>query len=1038
MVRGGWRWLLAGALAVTALIGQANAATLYISEFVNGVSTVGTTLPPVPPQPSVANQTVALSGASAQSAAFNSKTRVVSLICDEGCSVSFGDNPTATTTNYLLQQGVPVSFGVIQGQKVAVIYNPAGNSGGGGGGGGGTSSSFGATFPLTGTAAGFINSATGNMVGATVDNGSGGLNVNIVGGGGSGGTSSNFGSAFPSAGTAAGFTDGTDMRAAQVFDLDTGAGTEYDIGASIRLPSSGGSVAGGTATNPLRVDPTGTTTQPVSGTVTANAGTGNFTVVQGTATNLKAQVVGAGTAGSQTGGVLTVQGDPSGTPIPISGSTTVSGTVTANQGTSPWVVSNGGTFAVQATQAGSWTVTANAGTNLNTSALALDATVAKLNLAQGSTTSGQTGPLVQGAVTTSAPSYTTAQTSPLSLTTAGALRIDGSGSTQPVSGTVTANQGGSWTVTANAGTNLNTSALATSANQTNASQKTQIVDGSGNVIGSTSNNLNVQCANCSASGVSQTDEGTFTAGTSAFASAGGFYQTTATSNALTNGQYGTFQTTANRALFTNLRNATGTEVGTATTPLQVSLANTGSNSTAVTVTGAGGSFPVTGATSNASSAVATSSTNVPSVAYNYAFNGTTWDQLQDDASKNLKVAVNAALPAGTNVIGHVITDSGSTTAVTQTTSPWIVAGGGTAGSPGTAALTIQGIGSGTPVPVSGTFFQATQPISIASGQVASGAYSSGSIASGAVASGAVASGAYVSGSIADGAVVTLGAKADAKSTATDTTAVTAMQVLKEISFQAQNPAALPSNQSTNEAQINGVTPLMGNGVTGTGSQRVTIASDNTSNSNPWLVNGNVTPADAAALGTTSIRTYSLGGVYNGSTVDLAREAANSTNSTGTGLPSAQVMGQCDDVSQTAITENSFGNARIDCATHAQVVTLAPSATVGGTSLFTLTAAASTNATNVKNAAGQVYGISGYTISATPAWLSLYNNSGTPTCGTSIIQQYLIPGNTSGSGFNISFDVPKGFATGIAFCLTTGIAGTGSVAATSYVVNFDFK
>lgn len=36
-----------------------------------------------------------------------------------------------------------------------------------------------------------------------------------------------------------------------------------------------------------------------------------------------------------------------------------------------------------------------------------------------------------------------------------------------------------------------------------------------------------------------------------------------------------------------------------------------------------------------------------------------------------------------------------------------------------------------------------------------------------------------------------------------------------------------SNQSTNEAQINGVTPLMGNGVSGTGSQRVNIASDNT-------------------------------------------------------------------------------------------------------------------------------------------------------------------------------------------------------------------
>lgn len=39
--------------------------------------------------------------------------------------------------------------------------------------------------------------------------------------------------------------------------------------------------------------------------------------------------------------------------------------------------------------------------------------------------------------------------------------------------------------------------------------------------------------------------------------------------------------------------------------------------------------------------------------------------------------------------------------------------------------------------------------------------------------------------------------------------------------------ALPANQSINVSQINGITPLMGNGTTGTGSQRVTIASDNT-------------------------------------------------------------------------------------------------------------------------------------------------------------------------------------------------------------------
>ena len=51
----------------------------------------------------------------------------------------------------------------------------------------------------------------------------------------------------------------------------------------------------------------------------------------------------------------------------------------------------------------------------------------------GSTTSGQTGNLDMAAVTSSSPAYTNGQTNALSLTTAGALRIDGSAATQPVS-----------------------------------------------------------------------------------------------------------------------------------------------------------------------------------------------------------------------------------------------------------------------------------------------------------------------------------------------------------------------------------------------------------------------------------------------------------------------------------------------------------------------------------------------------------------------------------------------------------------------------
>jgi hypothetical protein len=146
----------------------------------------------------------------------------------------------------------------------------------------------------------------------------------------------------------------------------------------------------------------------------------------------------------------------------------------------------------------------------------------------------------------------------------------------------------------------------------------------------------VNCSNCSGSGVSVTDEAAFTAGTSLFAPGGGFYQTTATSNPLTNGQQGLWQMTANRAGFVNLRNAAGTEIGTSSTPVQVSVANTGANGTAMLVTGTGGAFPAT-----------------------------------------------------------------------QSTSPWIVAGGGTAGTPGTAVLTVQGVGSGTAIPVSGTFWPYT-------------------------------------------------------------------------------------------------------------------------------------------------------------------------------------------------------------------------------------------------------------------------------------------------------------------------------------------
>lgn len=102
---------------------------------------------------------------------------------------------------------------------------------------------------------------------------------------------------------------------------------------------------------------------------------------------------------------------------------------------------------------------------------ATEVTLAKLPVTQGSTTSGESGVLIQGAVTTAAPTYTTAQTSPLSLTTTGALRTDASGSTQPISGTVAATQSGTWNITNVSGTvslptGASTAALQTTGNTT--------------------------------------------------------------------------------------------------------------------------------------------------------------------------------------------------------------------------------------------------------------------------------------------------------------------------------------------------------------------------------------------------------------------------------------------------------------------------------------------------------------------------------------------------------------------------------------------
>lgn len=551
-----------------------------------------------------------------------------------------------------------------------------------------------------------ISSGTVNATITTIASGG---DVSVSGAG----TSSNFGSATPSAGTAAGFDDGTNMKPARTFDADSGAGAENVLGVNLRKKASGGSVEAGTSSDPLRVDPTGSTTQPVSAA--------SLPLPSGASTAAKQPALG--TAGSPSADVISVQGVVGGTAQPVS-------------------------------------------------AAAL--------------------PLPSGASTEATLALIKAKTDNLDVALSTRTKP---ADTQPVSAA-----------------SLPLPALAaTSTKQSDGSQKSQVVDGAGNVIGSTSNALDVNIKSGNPTTI-----------------------------------------TATQSTASNLKVEPAGNVA--------SGASDSGNPVKV-----GGKY-------NSSAPTLT--------------DGQRGD-LQLDVNGNLKVNLAVKLDS-TN-------DS-------------------------------------------------------------------------------------VSAATADGANVTLGAKADAKSTATDTTAVTIMQVLKQISASVQAPPSqavtnggtfavqstlqagsaqighLEANQSANVAQINGVTPLMGNGTTGTGSQRVTVASDNTANSNPWL---------------------------------------------------------------------------------AQPVP----GTANGLSTSFLTSAASTNSTSVKGSAGQLYHIRAINTTATLYYLRLYNSSSAPTCSsaTGFIETIPIPASATGAGVVIDSAIGFAYGTGIGFCLTGGGSSTDNTnAATGVYLTIGYK
>lgn len=181
--------------------------------------------------------------------------------------------------------------------------------------------------------------------------------------------------------------------------ITSGGNTQYAEGTTV--PTATGIVAlGKNASNvvlPLKLDG--------SGNLDVNTQSAVFSAVSGAANPANAIWLGA-SDGANLQGLLVESSSNKNLRVGIySGATeatvTGAGALKVDTTGGTVAVTNTGTFAVQDSQL----------------------------VAQASTTSGQKGPLVQGAVTTGDPTYTTAQTDPLSLTTTGHLRTQDSAET---------------------------------------------------------------------------------------------------------------------------------------------------------------------------------------------------------------------------------------------------------------------------------------------------------------------------------------------------------------------------------------------------------------------------------------------------------------------------------------------------------------------------------------------------------------------------------------------------------------------------------
>lgn len=214
----------------------------------------------------------------------------------------------------------------------------------------------------------------------------------------------------------------------------------------------------------------------------------------------------------------------------------------------------------------------------------------------------------------------------------------------------------------------------------------------------------------------------------------------------------------------------------------------------------------------------------------------------------------------------------------------------------------------------------------------------------------------------------------------------------------QAGGALAANQSVNISQINAVTPLMGNGVTGTGSQRVTVASDNTpfpvkfDQTTPGTTNAVAPIAGqngvAGGAGASSATTQRVAIATDANVVALpaAGTSVVGTKAAGTAGATSALVGNVYNTTAPTLTDGQQAGSQADTVGSQYVNTTGRRTTYSSVGIITL-AASATDVFTITGSASKTVGVkrvqcAGTATAATATNLGLMKRSTANSGGTS--------------------------------------------------------